>query len=74
MKPVIGEDIFKCESGIHVDGIEKNTHTYEPYNPDDIGSKRTIYIGKHSGKKAVVLRLNSLNIDCNELDINKVFK
>ena len=71
MKPVIGEDIFKCESGIHVDGIEKNTHTYEPYNPDDIGSKRTIYIGKHSGKKAVVLRLNSLNIDCNELDINK---
>jgi homocitrate synthase NifV len=71
MKPVLGEDIFKCESGIHVDGIEKDTHTYEPYDPDDIGSKRIIYIGKHSGKKAVIARLNFLKIDCNDLDINK---
>lgn len=63
MKAVIGEDIFKYESGIHVDGIAKNPYTYEPYNPYDIGEKRTMYIGKHSGKKAVMLRLKELNID-----------
>lgn len=63
MKAVIGEDIFKYESGIHVDGISKNPYTYEPYNPYDIGEERIMYIGKHSGKKAIMLRLKELNID-----------
>lgn len=74
MKPVIGRDIFKYESGIHVDGIEKNPNTYEPYNPYDIGEKRTMYIGKHSGKKAVVLRLQELNIDYKNINIDEFLK
>ncbi|MBA5851678.1 homocitrate synthase [Clostridium sp. cel8] len=74
MKAVIGEDIFKYESGIHVDGINKNPHTYEPYNPYDIGKKRTMYIGKHSGKKAIMIRLNQLNIDYSDIDINEFLK
>ncbi|WP_446898122.1 homocitrate synthase/isopropylmalate synthase family protein [Clostridium sp. LBM24168] len=74
MKAVIGEDIFKYESGIHVDGIEKNPVTYEPYNPYDIGEKRTMYIGKHSGKKAVIIRLQELNIDCRDIDMDGLLK
>ncbi|MCH3965553.1 MAG: homocitrate synthase [Clostridium sp.] len=74
MKAVIGEDIFKYESGIHVDGIEKNPVTYEPYNPYDIGEKRTMYIGKHSGRKAIIIRLNELNIDCGDIDMDAFLK
>lgn len=74
MKAVIGEDIFKYESGIHVDGIEKNPVTYEPYNPYDIGEKRTMYIGKHSGKKAVIIRLQELNIDCSHINMDGFLK
>lgn len=33
-KPVIGENIFKYESGVHVAGIEKNPITYEPFKPE----------------------------------------
>ncbi|WP_242872328.1 homocitrate synthase/isopropylmalate synthase family protein [Clostridium coskatii] len=74
MKAVIGEDIFKYESGIHVDGIEKNPDTYEPYNPYDIGKKRIMYIGKHSGKKAVMIKLKELNIDYQDVDIGEFLK
>lgn len=71
MKAVIGEDIFKYESGIHVDGIEKNPDNYEPYNPCDVGETRTMYIGKHSGKKAVMVKLKELNVDYEGVDMEK---
>lgn len=69
-KAVIGEDIFKYESGIHADGIEKNPLTYEPYNPKEVGQKRELLIGKHSGTKAVCKKLKQLNIDYRTVDIN----
>lgn len=71
IKPVIGQDIFKCESGIHVNGIEKKSLTYEPYKPEEIGMKREIIIGKHSGSKAVEIKLKQLNIRSEDIDINK---
>lgn len=61
-KPFIGKNIFDVESGIHVDGIEKNPKTFEPYDPSKIGRNRNIIIGKHSGAKAVEIKLNELNI------------
>jgi len=69
-KAVIGEDIFKYESGIHADGIEKNPLTYEPYNPREVGQKRELLIGKHSGTKAVCRKLKQLNIDYRTIDVN----
>ncbi|OEH84644.1 hypothetical protein BHU72_09115 [Desulfuribacillus stibiiarsenatis] len=53
MKPIIGKDIFKYESGIHADGIAKNHATYEPYAPEVVGNIRELYIGKHSGMKSL---------------------
>lgn len=69
MKAVLGDDIFKYESGVHADGIAKNPLTYEPYNPMDIGKIRKMYIGKHSGKKAVMLRLKELNVNYSEINM-----
>lgn len=60
-KPVIGRNIFKVESGIHADGIIKNPANYEAYEPGWVGGKTEIIIGKHSGTKAVKLKLQELN-------------
>ena len=65
-KPIIGRDIFNVESGIHVDGIEKNPKNFEPYDPIEIGRKRKIVIGKHSGIKAIKVKLQELNINYKE--------
>jgi len=63
--PFIGKDIFNVESGIHVNGIAKNPSTYEPYDPSEIGRKRNIIIGKHSGVNALEIKLKELNIKYN---------
>ncbi|WP_234122253.1 homocitrate synthase/isopropylmalate synthase family protein [Clostridium hydrogenum] len=74
MKPILGDDIFKYESGIHVDGIEKNEKTYEPYSPCEIGAERQMFIGKHSGKKAVVTKLAQLNLNPNKIDVDELLR
>jgi len=64
-KPVIGLDIFKYESGVHVAGIEKNPVTYEPFVPELVGMERKLALGKHSGKNSVICKLKELGIDNN---------
>lgn len=71
-KPILGKDIFKYESGIHADGIEKDPSTYEPYEPDEVGLERKLIIGKHSGKKSVLKKLKELKQDIGEHEIDSV--
>lgn len=61
-KPIIGRHIFMVEAGIHADGLIKNPATYEAYDPKSVGGKREIIIGKHSGIKAIRLKLKELKI------------
>ncbi|AGK98247.1 homocitrate synthase/isopropylmalate synthase family protein [Clostridium pasteurianum] len=70
MKPILGEDIFKYESGIHADGIAKNPKNYEPFNPELIGAHRKLYIGKHSGKRALIVKFKELKLDYSNIDMD----
>lgn len=64
-KPVIGEDIFHVEAGIHVDGISSNPKIYEPFRPELVGNTRKLVIGKHSGRAAVIVKMKELGLnDC----------
>ncbi len=61
-KPILGSNIFKVEAGIHADGIHKNPITYEAYVPNLVGGKFELVIGKHSGSRAVRMKLEQLSI------------
>ena len=54
-KPVVGENAFSHESGIHAAGVIENTETFEPgvMTPEMIGATRSIVLGKHTGTNAV---------------------
>jgi methanogen homocitrate synthase len=51
--PFVGDNIFSHESGIHVAAILENPQTYEPIPPALVGNKRTLVLGKHSGKHLI---------------------
>ena len=61
-KPILGKNIFHVEAGIHADGIMKNPTTYEAYSPSTVGQKSELVIGKHSGSKAVRLKLEEMQL------------
>lgn len=50
-KPIVGKNAFRHESGVHIDGIKKDSSTYEIFNPKKIGRKREFLHGRHSGGK-----------------------
>ncbi len=73
-KPIVGEEIFTCESGIHIDGILKYSQTYEPLRPEELGLKRKFLIGKKAGEKALAAKLASLGIDLNTIHLEEILK
>ena len=52
-KPIVGDNAFTHESGIHTSALLKDTKTYEPISPEVIGRKRSIVLGKHAGRASV---------------------
>ena len=48
-KSIVGEGVFMHESGIHVDGLMKDTRNYQSLNPKDLGREHQLVLGKHSG-------------------------
>jgi len=48
-KPIVGENAFAHEAGIHVHGVLENPATYEPFPPELAGRQRRILFGKHAG-------------------------
>ena len=64
--PLVGSEIFTCESGLHQHGLTVNPTTYEPYAPERVGKKSTLRFGKKTGKKAVTLQLEQQGIRLDE--------
>jgi len=67
-KAIVGKNAFSHESGIHQDGMLKNSQTYEIMLPEDVGQGQThLVMGKLSGRHAFKEKLRELGY---ELDGN----
>ncbi len=74
-KPVVGQNAFAHESGIHQHGVMQNALTYEIMTPESIGMpKNSIILGKHSGRHAFEQQLESLGYDLNEEQLDEAFE
>ncbi|WP_233269474.1 2-isopropylmalate synthase [Alteribacillus sp. YIM 98480] len=74
-KAVVGDNAFAHESGIHQDGVLKESSTYEIITPDLVGvSANRMVLGKLSGRHAFKEKIESLGYNATEEELNKVFK
>ena len=71
-KAIVGENAFAHESGIHSDGIIKNSATYEPITPELVGRKRKFIIGKHMGTHGLDNRLKELGLNVNNNQLKQI--
>ncbi|HXX55698.1 MAG TPA: 2-isopropylmalate synthase [Methanoregula sp.] len=65
IQPVVGENVFSHESGIHSHGVIKNAATFEPgiMTPEMVGHRRRLTLGKHVGRHAVRQMLAEVHIE-----------
>jgi 2-isopropylmalate synthase len=73
-KAIVGENAFAHGSGIHQDGILKKRETYEIMDPVEIGWGGTeLPLTKHSGRHAMVVRLEHLGFHLTDEEIAPIF-
>lgn len=73
-KAIVGDNMFKHESGIHADGAIKNPKNYEAFDPSIVGLERQIVIGKHSGKAAIINKFKEYDIELTSEDADKILE
>ena len=49
-KPIVGDNAFATQAGIHQAGILRNPVTYEYIDPERFGRRRSLLVGRHSGR------------------------
>jgi 2-isopropylmalate synthase len=74
-KPIVGDNAFAHEAGIHQDGVLKYRLNYEIMKPETVGlDSNRLVLGKHSGRHAFVARLQQLGLDLGDIDMNRAFE
>ena len=63
-RPIIGNDIFTCETGLHLQGLQNEPQTYEPFDPGRVQAERKFLFGAKSGRRAILQRIGTLNNSC----------
>ncbi len=73
-KPVVGQNAFSHESGIHAAGVIENSDTFEPgvMTPEMVGATRELVLGKHTGVNAVRQHLVEAGFDPTESQVRAV--
>jgi 2-isopropylmalate synthase len=60
-KAIVGANAFAHESGIHQDGMLKDSQTYEIMKPETIGlESNRMVLGRHSGRHGFKVRIEQL--------------
>ena len=74
-KAIVGANAFAHESGIHQDGMLKNSQTYEIMTPESVGlTESKLVMGKHSGRHAFREKLIELGYDLGDNSVQEAFK
>lgn len=73
-QPVVGDNIFAHESGLHVYGVMKNSRVYEPFAPEEVGLQRRLILGRQSGTSFLEFLLQRLGLQMTDGEMHQLLK
>lgn len=60
-EPYVGTSAFAHKAGMHADGVNKDSHSFEHIAPDSVGNERRFLISEMAGRSAILKRLQKIN-------------
>ena len=72
--PIVGLNVFRHESGVHVDGILKNSKTYTGVDPKELGRDSSFVLGKHTGTQAIRHLLQQAGYEANGEELKEILR
>lgn len=73
-KPIFGTYAFSTAAGIHQQGILSNPATYEFVEPARFGRKRTMLIGRHSGRRVLRHILSEIGAQVDDAELEELYR
>ena len=73
LQPWVGRNVFAHESGIHVAAVLRDPRTYEFLEPEAVGNKRRIVLGKHSGRNLISVKLMEKSLSTSKENLDAIF-
>lgn len=70
--PIVGENAFAHQSGVHVHGVLAKASTYEPIAPEMVGAKRRMVLGKLIGAHGIKDKLGQMGIKTDEEQLQEI--
>ncbi len=61
--PFVGASAFAHKAGMHVDGVRKNSRSFEHIEPESVGNRRRILVSELSGASNVFLKARELGFE-----------
>ena len=74
LKPVVGENVFKRESGVTVAQLISFPPAVEGYSPELIGREREVLLSKKSGRRSVEYKLEQLGLEATADQVVAILK
>ena len=59
--PYVGRSAFAHKGGMHVDGVAKNTLSFEHITPESVGNRRQILLSEFAGRTAIANKIAQLD-------------
>jgi isopropylmalate/homocitrate/citramalate synthase len=73
-KPIVGLNVFRHESGVHVDAMLKDLSTYESIDPNTVGGEHEYILGKHSGTGLVRFLLRQKGVETDPQTVQRILE
>jgi hypothetical protein len=70
--PIVGDNAFAHQSGVHVHGVLAKASTYEPIEPEMVGARRRMVLGKLIGAHGIKDKLVQFRIKVNEEQLQEI--
>jgi len=74
LKPVVGENVFKRESGVTAAQLISFPPAVEGYSPEVVGREREVLLSKKSGKKSIEYKLGQLGAKATPIQVDETLK
>jgi 2-isopropylmalate synthase len=73
-KAIVGENAFATAAGLHQAGIIRNPTTYEFMEPGTFGAERRMVMSRHSGRHALVAKLERFDVPTTPALVEHIYK
>jgi len=72
--PIVGNNAFSHESGIHAQGIIEDSRSFEPgiISPEMVGHRRRLVLGKHTGRHTVKKMLEEYGVTVDDDSLKEI--